>query len=162
MLISTYQNFIFKIAFIASIFYFVKVKSTEKCNQNQILDELTNKCIDCPAGFYGPRCNVTCPFPNFGQDCLSICTCIKDQCNYIYGCKIGFQTTPPNSSTTKTKNDFKSRTRVLISVAGTFISSLLVVALGFQLRSRLFCRKGQNHQQQMVCEEENIYAEIRK
>ncbi|XP_078321113.1 uncharacterized protein LOC111110892 isoform X3 [Crassostrea virginica] len=89
MLISTYQNFIFKIAFIASIFYFVKVKSTEKCNQNQILDELTNKCIDCPAGFYGPRCNVTCPFPNFGQDCLSICTCIKDQCNYIYGCKIG-------------------------------------------------------------------------
>ena len=34
-----------KIAFIASIFYFVKVKSTEKCNQNQILDELTKKCI---------------------------------------------------------------------------------------------------------------------
>ena len=45
--------------------------------------------VDCPAGFYGPRCNVTCPFPNFGQDCLSICTCLKDQCNYIYGCKIG-------------------------------------------------------------------------
>ena len=72
---------------------------------------------------------------------------------------IEFQTTPTSSSTNKIKNDFKSRTPILISVAGTFISSLLVVALGFQLRSRLCCRKGQNHQQQ---EEENIYAEIRK
>ena len=34
-----------KIAFIASIFYFVKVKSKEKCYENQILDELTKKCI---------------------------------------------------------------------------------------------------------------------
>ena len=34
-----------KIVFIASIFYFVKVKSTEECNDNQIMDELTKKCI---------------------------------------------------------------------------------------------------------------------
>ena len=77
---------------------------------------------------------------------------------------IGSQTIPPSSSTNKTegfKNDFKSRMPVLISVAVTFISSLLVVALVFQLRSRIFCRKGQNHQQQIVCEEENMYAEIR-
>ena len=45
MLISTYQSKIMKIAFIASIFYIVKVKSTEKCYQNQILDELSKKCI---------------------------------------------------------------------------------------------------------------------
>ena len=77
---------------------------------------------------------------------------------------IGFKTTPPSSSTNETKgfkHDFKSIMQVLISVAGTFISTLLVVALGFQLRSRIFCRKGQTHQQQMVCEEENMYAEIR-
>ena len=78
---------------------------------------------------------------------------------------IGSQTTPPSSSTIKTesfKNDFKFRTSVLIYVAGTFISGVLVVALGFQLRSRITCRKDQNRQQQMVCEEENIYAEVRK
>ena len=45
--------------------------------------------IDCPAGFYGLRCNITCSFPNFGQYCLGRCTCLKDQCDYIYGCKIG-------------------------------------------------------------------------
>ena len=76
---------------------------------------------------------------------------------------IGSQTTPPSSSTIKTesfKNDFKFRTSVLIYVAGIFISGVLVVALGFQLRSRITCRKDQNLQ--MVYEEDNIYAEVRK
>ena len=41
----TCQNFIIKFVFIASIFYFVKVKSTEECHTNQIMDELTKKCI---------------------------------------------------------------------------------------------------------------------
>ena len=34
-----------KIAFIALIFYFAKVKSREECIENKILDELTKKCI---------------------------------------------------------------------------------------------------------------------
>ncbi|XP_078321119.1 uncharacterized protein LOC144621537 isoform X3 [Crassostrea virginica] len=129
-------------------------------------------CHDCPAGFYGPRCNVTCSFPNFGQYCQGLCNCLKDRCDYIYGCKIGVdnwsngsETIPPSSSTDKTggfKDDIKFRTSILIYVAGTFISSLLVVVLGFQLQSRITCRKDKNHQQQMVCEEENIYAEVRK
>ena len=45
--------------------------------------------VDCPAGFYGPRCNATCSFPNFGQYCQGLCNCLKDRCDYIYGCKIG-------------------------------------------------------------------------
>ena len=45
MLISTYQTIIMKIAFIALIFYFAKVKSREECIENKILDELTKKCI---------------------------------------------------------------------------------------------------------------------
>ena len=78
---------------------------------------------------------------------------------------IGSQTIPLSSSTNKTegfKNDFKFITSVLIYVTGTLISSLLVVALGFQLRSRITCRKDRNHPQQAVCEEENIYAEVQK
>ena len=45
MLVSTYQDITMKIAFIASMFYFVKVKSTEECPEHQIMDKLTKKCI---------------------------------------------------------------------------------------------------------------------
>ena len=34
-----------KIAFIALIYYFAKVKSREECIENKIFDELTKKCI---------------------------------------------------------------------------------------------------------------------
>ena len=54
----------------------------------------------------------------------------------------------------------KHRTSLLITVAGTCISTLLLVAIGFQLRSRMIlCRREHNDQQNMFCENGNVYAE---
>ena len=49
---------------------------------------------------------------------------------------------------------------LLITVAGTFITTLLLVAIGFQLRSRIIlCRRESDHQQDMFFENGNVYAE---
>ena len=69
----------------------------------------------------------------------------------------------PNSSSSpmarKTVEN-KHRTLILITVAGTFISTLMLVVIGFQLRSRMFlCRREHNDQQNMFCENGNVYAE---
>ena len=54
----------------------------------------------------------------------------------------------------------KLRSIILITVAGTFISTLMLVVIGFQLRSRMFlCRREHNDQQNMFCENGNVYAE---
>ena len=54
----------------------------------------------------------------------------------------------------------KHRTLILITVAGTFISTLMLVVIGFQLRSRMIlCRREHNDQQNMFCENGNVYAE---
>ena len=49
---------------------------------------------------------------------------------------------------------------LLITVAGTCITTLLLVAIGFQLRSRIIlCRRESDHQQNMFFESGNVYAE---
>ena len=54
----------------------------------------------------------------------------------------------------------KHRTSLLITVAGTCFSTLLLVAIGFQLRSRVILwRRDHNDQQNMFCETGNVYAE---
>ena len=62
--------------------------------------------------------------------------------------------------TDKRHSSLKNTTSVLIAVTGTFISTLLLVAIGFQLRSRIIhCRQETSHQQNMFCENGNVYAE---
>ena len=54
------------------------------------------------------------------------------------------------------------RTSLLITVTGTCISTLLLEAIGFQLRSRMIlCRREHNDQQIMFCENGNFYAEAK-
>ena len=49
---------------------------------------------------------------------------------------------------------------LLITIAGTCITTLLLVAIGFQLRSRIIlCRRESDHQQNMFFENGNVYAE---
>lgn len=45
---------------------------------------------------------------------------------------------------------------LLITIAGTSISVLLLVAIGFQLRSRIFCTKAENDKQKEYSEIGNI------
>ena len=54
----------------------------------------------------------------------------------------------------------KHRTSLVIAGTGTFISTLLLVAIGYQLRSRImFCRRETSHQQNVFFENGNVYAE---
>ena len=56
----------------------------------------------------------------------------------------------------------KNRILVLIAVIGTFISTLLLVAIGFELRSRIILyRRAPNYDQEnMVCGDGNDYVEV--
>ena len=56
----------------------------------------------------------------------------------------------------------KNRILVLIAVTGTFISTLLLVAIGFELRSRIihYRREPNYDQENMFCGDGNDYAEV--
>lgn len=40
----------------------------------------------CPFGFYGSNCTLRCRYPNFGEQCQEVCTCVKILCSPIHGC----------------------------------------------------------------------------
>ena len=71
----------------------------------------------------------------------------------------------PNSSSSpmarKTVEN-KNRILVLIAVIGTFISTLLPVAIGFELRTRIIlCRREPDYDQEnMFCGKRNYYAQV--
>ena len=71
----------------------------------------------------------------------------------------------PNSSSSpiarKTVEN-KNRILVLIAVIGTFISTLLLVAIGFELRTRIIlCRREPDYDQEnMFCGNGNYYAQV--
>ncbi|XP_062595700.1 uncharacterized protein LOC134257064 [Saccostrea cucullata] len=45
------------------------------------------RCKPCPQGYFGPKCEHTCPYPTFGYRCLEgPCGCSKEQCNNTHGC----------------------------------------------------------------------------
>lgn len=43
-------------------------------------------CIDCDKGYFGPNCDVKCPFPVYGYDCRSACDCNVTYCDHVNGC----------------------------------------------------------------------------
>ncbi|XP_078321762.1 uncharacterized protein LOC144621801 [Crassostrea virginica] len=161
----------------------------KNCIGNTMFGNSTNKCVDCPDGHYGTGCSHPCPPKQYGRFCANSCNCSAGQCNAITGCNMG---TTPNyrveeqnktlSTEFTSKNRFtsiiseistsspmatktvenKNRILVLIAVIGTFISTLLLVAIGFELRTRiiLFRREPNYDQENMFCGDGNDYAEV--
>lgn len=41
---------------------------------------------ECKDGKIGRRCEIDCPFPWYGRQCLSRCNCIQYYCDSTYGC----------------------------------------------------------------------------
>uniref|UniRef100_A0A8W8JE21 Uncharacterized protein n=1 Tax=Magallana gigas TaxID=29159 RepID=A0A8W8JE21_MAGGI len=46
----------------------------------------------CPPGYHGPLCNMTCRFPNYGEECQLKCLCEEEKCDHTAGC-VGNNTT---------------------------------------------------------------------
>ena len=44
--------------------------------------------IECPAGFLGDNCSISCPYPSYGKLCNHMCGCAKSSCHHVYGCSI--------------------------------------------------------------------------
>lgn len=44
---------------------------------------------DCPSGYFWINCSKPCLYPYYGQNCGHTCSCEKDNCDYIIGCKSG-------------------------------------------------------------------------
>ena len=43
--------------------------------------------IACEIGFHGPDCVLPCGYPSFGKNCQSMCSCAKEFCDFVDGCK---------------------------------------------------------------------------
>lgn len=41
---------------------------------------------ECFPGYHGTLCNMTCRYPNYGEDCQLGCLCEEEQCDHISGC----------------------------------------------------------------------------
>ncbi|XP_056013988.1 uncharacterized protein LOC130052595 [Ostrea edulis] len=44
------------------------------------------KRTSCIKGYTGLLCDKKCPFPTFGKECQSTCSCGFETCDHIYGC----------------------------------------------------------------------------
>lgn len=43
--------------------------------------------VECPPGYTGMECAYRCHYPYYGEDCFVNCTCPKDMCDFVSGCK---------------------------------------------------------------------------
>eukprot|EP00105_Crassostrea_gigas_P011581 XP_011427316.1 PREDICTED: uncharacterized protein LOC105328239 [Crassostrea gigas] len=78
--------------FIVDIFITFTI-SAESCGTPPVccryfqFDKKSNSCSDCIPGYFGNDCNITCRYPNYGQNCQLECICGKKFCNHISGCE---------------------------------------------------------------------------
>lgn len=42
--------------------------------------------LECEAGKIGPQCEIVCPYPWYGKQCLSKCLCSENHCDPVDGC----------------------------------------------------------------------------
>lgn len=43
--------------------------------------------VACEEGYTGQNCEIVCPFPSYGLDCQSICSCAETTCDHVNGCR---------------------------------------------------------------------------
>lgn len=41
----------------------------------------------CLLGYTGRECSFQCQYPSYGQDCYNTCDCLKESCDFMFGCK---------------------------------------------------------------------------
>uniref|UniRef100_A0A8W8MN87 Uncharacterized protein n=1 Tax=Magallana gigas TaxID=29159 RepID=A0A8W8MN87_MAGGI len=63
-------------------------KRMSDCCSGYMYDKDKATCVECPAGYHGPHCNESCPFPSYGVLCRLRCTCGIGYCHNAYGCYI--------------------------------------------------------------------------
>lgn len=65
-----------------NIIVFWKKNSSGACNQIMI----PVFCLECEPGYIGPNCKYVCPYPMYGNYCISECHCSEENCRPDYGC----------------------------------------------------------------------------
>ncbi|XP_062610666.1 protein draper-like [Saccostrea cucullata] len=45
-------------------------------------------CIECPHGYFGVHCNISCAYPTYGSRCKHNCTCKEEDCDNALGCSL--------------------------------------------------------------------------
>ncbi|XP_062591592.1 cell death abnormality protein 1-like [Saccostrea cucullata] len=91
-------------------------------------------CIECPNGFVGENCSISCKFPYYGKKCEIVCNCNKSSCNVTHGCPTSTNENlsfPPES---QGKSHTPNKIRTLLVVFGCiclvmFISIVCIILL---------------------------------
>uniref|UniRef100_A0A8W8JFV1 Uncharacterized protein n=1 Tax=Magallana gigas TaxID=29159 RepID=A0A8W8JFV1_MAGGI len=57
-----------------------------ECCPGYSWNKIENRCIGCRSGTFGLRCDMSCPYPQYGYNCSSKCSCTEDHCDPADGC----------------------------------------------------------------------------
>lgn len=71
--------------------------------------------VECPPGFTGFSCVYRCLYPFYGEECLMMCACSNDTCDFVSGCK----------SISTTGNILKNKSFQFLLAAFICLSSLI-------------------------------------
>uniref|UniRef100_A0A8W8JI71 TNFR-Cys domain-containing protein n=1 Tax=Magallana gigas TaxID=29159 RepID=A0A8W8JI71_MAGGI len=66
-------------------------------------DTAKKACIACQDGYYWLNCTRQCPFPTYGTKCKYNCSCNKESCDFMVGCRDGKYLTNENPLALKYK-----------------------------------------------------------
>lgn len=107
------------------------------CCPGFVWNNKESKCKRCAAGKIGSRCEIVCPYPWYGKQCLSKCHCSEDQCDPADGCIATFaenpQTDATNSWHSVVLNEFTMHTNSSqVKVEPNFFSLSFLVFLSLE------------------------------
>lgn len=71
---------------------------------------------ECMPGYYDINCSKTCEYPSFGKRCLQKCSCEKDLCNFMSGCKKSKYIHQYTSAHVYTLQLFKKKLLLLVTI----------------------------------------------
>lgn len=110
-----------------------------RCCPDSIWDDEQNKCVDCPAGYFGPNCTRSCTSPYYGKECQFTCTCKGGEtCHPSFGCVIPTttietttkMTTTEDTRTTEADEAATSRASATIKTANVAVGETLPTSTG--------------------------------
>ncbi|XP_062587754.1 uncharacterized protein LOC134249417 isoform X1 [Saccostrea cucullata] len=108
-------------------FYFNSGNEKGTCTcSGYFYDGDSKECKECPAGYMGLNCSITCRYPGFGKQCQEGCKCNAEYCDFRSGC---FNMSIENATNLKVK---KLSSYSGISVMGSIsIITIIIIAKTF-------------------------------
>ncbi|XP_052681416.1 multiple epidermal growth factor-like domains protein 10 [Crassostrea angulata] len=93
---------------------FIVAENADMCTSGYKWNQTIRQCIPCLSGYLSTNCEIQCPFPYFGRNCINKCNCGIEDCHHVNGCKIISEQTNYSNILTTT-NERQNHTLCLVN-----------------------------------------------